>query len=82
MSLLAAGIVKNKSYLGWSLLHLSEKRPKANLRVFRYQILTSVKRSVKQLASKATFTTFLRSCFNFRLILCERPYSYKSCKGN
>ena len=58
-------------------------RHKTNLKVFQYQISTSVKRSEKQLASKASFSTFLElSCLNFRLKLCERVKTYKKCERN
>ena len=49
-----------------------EKRPKTNLKAFQNQILTSVKRSEKQLPGKANPDTFLQlNCSNFRLKLCE-----------
>ena len=35
------------SYLVWNLLYLSKKLPKTNLKIFKYQISTSVKRSEK-----------------------------------
>ena len=60
MSLLTTPIVKKQLYLGWDLLSLSKKRPETNLKVFQYQISTSVKRSEKQLARKAHFSTFLK----------------------
>ena len=56
------------------MLYLSKKRHKTNLKVFLYQISTSVKRSEKQLPSKANFSAFLLlNCPNFRLKLCEKP---------
>ena len=39
-------------------VYLSKKRRKTNLKLFQYQILTSVKRSEKQLASKANLEVF------------------------
>ena len=60
-----------------------KKRPAPNLKSFRYQIQTSVKRSGKQLSSKKNFTAFLHiSCSNFRLKLCQKPQSYKNCQTN
>ena len=41
-----------------NLLYISRKRPKTNVKVFQYRILTSVKRSEKQLTSKASFNPF------------------------
>ena len=66
MSSVTAPIVKNSHIqaeiyfflLKNDLKETSKKRPKRNLKVCQYQILTSVKRSEKQLASKANFTTF------------------------
>ena len=44
------------------------------MNVFQYQISTSVKRSEKQLSSKANLSTFLQlSYLNSRLKLCEGP---------
>ena len=44
---------------------------------------TSVKRSEKQLPSKANFSTFLQlNCSNFGLNLCEIPYSYQNFQRN
>ena len=71
MSLLRTPIVKT---VGCNLLYLSKERPKTILKVFQYQISTSVKRSEKQLESKANFSTFLELCsLNFDLKLCESP---------
>ena len=56
-----------QSYLGWNFFFLSKKRHKTNLKVFQYHILVSVKRSEKQLASKANFSTICK--LNAR-ILC------------
>ena len=39
-------------------VYLSKKRRKTNFKLFQYQILTSVKRSEKQLASKANLEVF------------------------
>ena len=39
-------------------MYLSKKRSQTNLKDYQYQILTSVKRSEKQVASKANFSTF------------------------
>ena len=83
---LAAPIVKNLGWylgsnLGWYLLYLSKKCPKTNLKVLQYQILTLVKRSEKQLPSKANFSLFLLlTCSNFSLELCDRHYSYQNCQ--
>ena len=67
-----------QSYLDWNLLCLSKK---ANLKVFKHQISTSMERSEKQLASKANFTTFLQlSSLSFGLRLCERPWSCGDCE--
>ena len=85
---LAAPIVKNLcwylgSNLGWYLLYLSKKCPKTNLKFLQYQILTLVKRSEKQLPSKANFSLFLLlTCSNFRLKLWDRHYSYQNCQKN
>ena len=46
MFLLTAPIVKN-SHFGWNLLYLSKKRPGPNLKAFRYQIWTSMRRMLK-----------------------------------
>ena len=46
---------------------------KTNLKAFQYQVLTSIEKSEKQLASKAFFRTILQlRCFYFKLTLCER----------
>ena len=51
------------------------------MKCFWYQISTSVKRSEKQLSSKAIFCSFLQlNCSNFRLKQCKRPWSYKNCQ--
>ena len=50
MFLLTAQIVTNFTFL--------KKCPGANLKLFRYQLWTSVKRSVKHLSSNTTFSTF------------------------
>ena len=74
---------KKQSYIDWNVLCLFKKGPKTKLKVFQCQILTLVKRSDEQLASKASFSTFLQlSCLNFKLRLRERSYSYKICKQN
>ena len=81
MSLLTAPIVKNSHIYAEIYFIFLKKGPKTNLQVFQYEILTSVERSEKQLGSKATFSTFLQlGCLNFKLKLCERPWSYKSCE--
>ena len=59
MSLLTAPSGKNSDISARILIYLSKKRPKANLKVFYYQISSSVKRSEEQLPSNATFINFL-----------------------
>ena len=42
-----------------------------------------MKRPEKKLKSKANFSNFLQiHCLNFRLKLCERPYTSKNCERN
>ena len=47
MSLLTALIVKNRAFLAGIYFIFLKKRPGPNLKVFRYQILTSVKKLEK-----------------------------------
>ena len=76
MSLLTAPIVKKIHILSGIYFIFLKKHPKINVKFFQYQVLTSVGRSEKLLASKANFSTFLQvSLFNFDVTLCERPYS-------
>ena len=83
MSLLTALIVKNRAFLAGIYFIFLKKRPGPNLKVFRYQILTSVKRLEKKLSSKAKFSTFQQlSCSSFRMKLCYRPHSYKIIQKN
>ena len=83
MSLLKALIVKNNHIETKTYFFFLKKLRKTNLKVFLYQILTSVKRSEKQLPSKSNFSTFLQfNCFNFSSELCERPYCYHNCQRN
>ena len=71
MSLLTVPIVKNSDILAGIYFKFLKEHPRPNLKVLQYQISTSVKRSEKQLPSKANFSTFLPfSCSNFRLKLC------------
>ena len=60
MSLLTVRVFKKQSYSSRNLLDFSKTRPKAILKSFQYQILTSVKRSEKQLGSKVNFSTFFQ----------------------
>ena len=83
MFLLTAPILKKQSYFDWNLLYLSKRRPWPSLKVFRYQIWTSVKGSVKLAASKTEFSTFLQlSCSNFQLKLCEKSLGCQNYPGN
>ena len=73
MSLLIPHFLKKGHIIGYNLLYPSEKRTKTNLKLFQYQIQTSVKRSEKQLPSKANFCFFfLLNCSNFKLKQCKR----------
>ena len=48
MSLLTASIIKNSDFLaGIFFIFLKKKRPGPSVKVFRYQILTSVKKLEK-----------------------------------
>ena len=58
MFLLTAQIVTNSHILAGIYFTFLKKRPGANLKLFWYQIWTSVKRSVKYLSSNRTFSTF------------------------
>ena len=74
MSLLRASIVKNSGILPEIYFIFLRKRPRRNLKVFQYYILTLVKRSVKrskkQLSSKTRSITFLQAnCSKFWLKL-------------
>ena len=71
MSLGTATVFKNSNVL--TVIHLAflRKDTGVNVKVFRYRIWTSVKRSEKYLSSKTQFTTFLQvSRSSFRLKLC------------
>ena len=73
MTLLTALVVKNSHIQAGIYFIFLNKCPKTNLKVFQYQISTTVKRSEKHLASKANFNTFLQlSCSNFRLNCVKR----------
>ena len=51
------------------------------MKCFQYQMLTSVKRSEKQLSSKRRFFPILqRNCSNFTLKQCEKPEIYLTCQ--
>ena len=58
MDKLAAQIVKNSHILAEIYFIFLKKHFRLNLKVFQYQIQTSVKRSGKQLSSKTNFNTF------------------------
>ena len=58
MFLLTAQIVTNSHILAGIYFTFLKKRPGANLKLFWYQIWTSVKRLVKYLSSNRTFSTF------------------------
>ena len=70
-------------YLCYNLLCLFKKRTKTNWNCFKYQISTTVKISVKQLPSKAKFSTLLQvNCSNFWLKHCGSSKSYQNCQIN
>ena len=67
MALLTAKFVK-KSFLVYNLVYLSKNCTRTNLKFFQCQVLTSVKKSEKQLQSKANFShLFQLNCSNFKL---------------
>ena len=83
MSLLTASIVKNKNSFDWNLLCLSKKLHRLDFKFFQFQIWTSLKRSEKQLPSKANFCPFLQiGRTNVSLKLYQRTQSYQNCQTN
>ena len=52
-------LLKAVIFIDCNFLYLFKSRPKVNFKVFHNEISTSVKRSEKQLASKANSDTFL-----------------------
>ena len=81
--LLVAPIVKSSHIFTGIYFIFFKKSPRPNSKALQYQIYTSMKRSKKQLSSKANFSSFLQvSCFNCWLKLCSRPYSYQNCEAN
>ena len=69
MFLLTAPIVRNSHILAGIYFIFLKKRPGPNLKVFRYQIQTSVKRLVRQLSSKLKFSTFTQSCVKSLIVI-------------
>ena len=63
MTLLTAPILKSSHIMAGNRIYFSKKRPKTNLKVFQYQISTSVKRLEKQLQIKANVALFLTWLF-------------------
>ena len=81
--LLVAPIVKSSHIFTGIYFFFLKESPRPNSKALQYQIYTSMKRSKKQLSSKANFSSLLQvSCFNCWLKLCSRPYSYQNCEAN
>ena len=76
-------IVKSSHVLAGIYFIFPKSRPRKNLKGFRYQIWTSLKRLGNKLSSKTNLNAFHQiSSSNFRLKLCQRLKSYKHCQNN
>ena len=83
MSLLKTPIVESTNILAGIYFIFLKKCPGANLKVFRYQIWTSVKRSEKELSSTTNFSIFLQlHSSNFSLKLYQKPHIYQNYEKN